>query len=419
MKGLSTLFRWLLTPREYHAEPRFSATRYARQRRAGFPLLRFIPGIEAEYRESFVPVNISRLRFANLFALPGMLGFILFDSWVGQGLQPLSADLLLLLVATPALLLPVAMTYTGWGRSRILAVTQAGTVVSGLAVVAVVIISKQVEAFFPYEAVLLVMFYAYFVSGLLWRQAVLCAWVMGLAYIAAAAYWLPQPPALLVYDVYYVMLGNLIGMIGKYFFEYQDRSAFLANRELRYLAQHDPLTGLLNRRAFRDRAGAAWAQAQRDGRDVAIALVDLDDFKKLNDRYGHLTGDAALRGVASILRDITKRPFDAAGRYGGDEMVAIWYDVDPAWLKGTLDAGLARINQLSLDGAPSLLKLKSSIGAVVAWPRAGVSLADAIKAADESLYVAKEAGGNRAVLGDTLGDPISRSSIKAQRSLPL
>src|SRR5664280_2495198 len=98
-------------------------------------------------------------------------------------------------------------------------------------------------------------------------------------------------------------------------------------RRLFTRATTDPLTGLLNRAAFEDRAQAELARAGRTGRGLALAMLDLDHFKRFNDRYGHPAGDAALTAVAGTIAR-TVRGIDAAGRYGGEEFIVLFVEAD-------------------------------------------------------------------------------------------
>jgi diguanylate cyclase (GGDEF)-like protein len=96
----------------------------------------------------------------------------------------------------------------------------------------------------------------------------------------------------------------------------------LALRDARLAAAIDPLTGCLNHGAMHQRLGEEIARARRQGTPLAVAILDLDDFKRVNDTYGHPTGDALLRHVAEALRS-EYRSFDQVARYGGDEFVVI------------------------------------------------------------------------------------------------
>jgi diguanylate cyclase (GGDEF)-like protein len=98
-------------------------------------------------------------------------------------------------------------------------------------------------------------------------------------------------------------------------------------RALRHHARIDPLTGLGNRRAFEETARAEVARSLRAGQTLSLLVGDLDDFKAVNDRYGHLAGDACLCAVADVVRDLTRQP-DSCFRWGGDEFAILLPDAD-------------------------------------------------------------------------------------------
>lgn len=148
------------------------------------------------------------------------------------------------------------------------------------------------------------------------------------------------------------------------------------------LARTDPLTGLPNRRWFEELAQRELARSDRTGSSVALAVIDLDDFKKINDRQGHAAGDSVLRRVAETAGRIF-RSVDLAARLGGDEFAVLLPDVD----SHSALVALRRFQEaLLLDPAPSVT---CSIGVVQV---AGGSLEDALRLADEALYRAKGAG---------------------------
>ena len=90
------------------------------------------------------------------------------------------------------------------------------------------------------------------------------------------------------------------------------------------IAERDFLTGLLNRRAFSERASRSWRQAIRSQQSVAVLMLDVDHFKAYNDHYGHAAGDLALQAVARTLGQHAQRPLDMLARYGGEEFVGLW-----------------------------------------------------------------------------------------------
>ncbi len=161
---------------------------------------------------------------------------------------------------------------------------------------------------------------------------------------------------------------------------------------LNYLAQFDPLTGLANRSLLWDRLDHAIVRARREGGIVTLMFVDLDDFKAVNDQYGHGTGDALLKNVAERLEG-TVRESDTVARLGGDEFTVV--------LEGQHRpefAGLVAQSILEALAAPYRIGgreifMTASIGIVV-YPLDGDIVDDLVRDADTAMYAAKEAGRN-------------------------
>lgn len=154
-----------------------------------------------------------------------------------------------------------------------------------------------------------------------------------------------------------------------------------AEREMS-LARTDALTELPNRRAFLELAGRELARAERHGSKVSFAVVDLDDFKLVNDRFGHEAGDAVLRSFADIART-SLRSIDITARTGGDEFTLILPDIDTADVAQVLDRFRSALLAHGDQG------IRCSIGVACAT---GGDLDAALAAADEALYRAKRGG---------------------------
>ncbi|MGH7532053.1 MAG: GGDEF domain-containing protein [Gemmatimonadales bacterium] len=158
----------------------------------------------------------------------------------------------------------------------------------------------------------------------------------------------------------------------------------------RALSRTDPLTSMLNTRAFHDDAVRALAACRRASRPVTVACIDLDAFKAVNDQFGHQAGDDLLRSVASRLVG-SIRPSDVAARVGGDEFVVLFPDI------GTREAALTmeRLRAaLTSEPAPGIRPVKCSIGAVT-YLRPPEQVAEMVHRADAQLYAAKAAGKDR------------------------
>lgn len=177
---------------------------------------------------------------------------------------------------------------------------------------------------------------------------------------------------------------------------------------IRHQAMHDPLTGLTNRAGFELALTAAIAEAQQHGHVVAVALLDLDAFKPINDSFGHAAGDKALQEVATRLRDCM-RPSDIVARLGGDEFVVVLPDMHyPEGAEVVARKLIAQIARpMRVDGHD--LAVTISVG-ISACPRDGIDAAHLLKCADTAMYQAKRAGRN----GYALYDPSSVESIRIE-----
>ncbi len=165
--------------------------------------------------------------------------------------------------------------------------------------------------------------------------------------------------------------------------------------ELIDLARHDPLTGLLNRRAFAEIAGREWPRIAR-GQGTAAALVcDFDHFKALNDHFGHAAGDDALTAAADILTR-SLGGIAAVSRHGGEEFVALLTDIGLDTTRLVAERIRAEVAALTLPSAPGA-RLSVSIGIAEAGPE-HVAWEDLIAEADRALYRAKAAGRDRVVV---------------------
>jgi diguanylate cyclase (GGDEF)-like protein len=175
---------------------------------------------------------------------------------------------------------------------------------------------------------------------------------------------------------------------------------FLAGMESRFrlqaLSRTDPLTQLSNRRAFDEFLSEVWQQSIRTSQSVGILVIDVDQFKSYNDRYGHPQGDEALKQLASVLRDVASRSTDMCARVGGEEFVILMAATDD---EGSLQ--VAREVQKKLEeeriehqaSATGLLTVSIGINNVV--PDKNAATETFIEHADQALYRAKDLGRNR------------------------
>ncbi len=171
-----------------------------------------------------------------------------------------------------------------------------------------------------------------------------------------------------------------------------------ANEKIQTLSRTDDLTNLYNRRFFFDKMHEEIQRAFRYKHSVSCIIMDLDHFKKINDTFGHLAGDSILRDVASIIRE-NCRKFDAAARFGGEELIIILpqTDLNNSVLVAEKIRGMVENHKTLIDGGKEI-GVTISLGAAAITPHCndvetiGIEL---IKKADMALYNAKENGRNR------------------------
>lgn len=188
--------------------------------------------------------------------------------------------------------------------------------------------------------------------------------------------------------------------IGERILELEDRLGE-AREQMEYQAMHDSLTGLLNRRAMQDHAEIEVKRAVRSSAPVGLLLIDLDDFKSVNDRLGHGVGDEALRLCARVLKD-NVRSYDWMGRWGGEEFMCVLPGASPADSGLVAERARLAVECASLPIAGSAdLKMTVSIGGASASGAAGsLELDKLISAADGALYKAKGSGRNRVCVAE-------------------
>jgi diguanylate cyclase (GGDEF)-like protein len=178
-------------------------------------------------------------------------------------------------------------------------------------------------------------------------------------------------------------------------FELHDAIDSMFHGEIRNRIRYDELTGLLTYETFRTALAWELGRETSSAKGCAVLMMDLDDFKKLNDTYGHLAGSAVLRDVGAMIR-ANVRHFDVAARYGGEEFVAYLPDTE----LGEAVTAAGRVRALLADHAFAhagrRIRLTISMG-VSHYPEDGHELQPLIQSADERLYDAKRAGKNRVV----------------------
>lgn len=249
---------------------------------------------------------------------------------------------------------------------------------------------------YPSQILGVVMIAVAFFGGFRWRQIAIGAAAFGGLGIALELMLDRNGNALL--ESYALAFMTMIAIVGSYTHELLSRIAWLAKRHASVLARTDPLTHLSSRFEFNQMFPKVLAQGHRERCNVALMLLDIDNFKRINDRHGHLFGDEVLRAIGGALRTNTgKRPLDLRVRYGGEELLVAWYDVSPDSALLLAENLLAAVRAIPLREPKSGTTIPLTASAGLTWlvPDGDTTPEQVLHVADALLYAAKSAGRDR------------------------
>ena len=157
----------------------------------------------------------------------------------------------------------------------------------------------------------------------------------------------------------------------------------------------DDLTQIFNRRYFVEQSRQYFLQAKRENKEVALIVIDLDDFKMLNDSFGHACGDRALTTVSALLKHMCKRPLDFVARKGGDEFVIFLYSSDENFITKLCDSLMQEVSRLQFDVDETVDYLTLSIGIATSKQlQEGEGIDELVHYADMAAYQSKSSGKN-------------------------
>ena len=364
----------------------------------GYGWLKFDGKIEGEFQAFYTEGHLVRVRLA------AYLVIVLFAAFLAIDVTTLPAEVsywtvrIRLGVIIPAFVGLLYVSYRPSLRRYVGRAVYAAAIVAGLGTTAVIGTAYRLGTQIPYEGILLVALFIYLIACLQWWRALIANMVTLAAFIAMELLYQQDPQAQL-YQITFICAANAIGAYGGYFLEHSARTMFLINKLLNELAELDGLTGLSNRRTLSIHLGRIWRLALRDNQPVAIAMIDIDHFKKYNDWYGHAQGDAALRAVADVIAHHARRPLDITARYGGEEFAVVWYHPSAAELPRMAEVMTNAVAALGMAHADSEFgTVTISVGVALMTPGAGQSSGELLTAADAALYEAKRQGRNRVVV---------------------
>ena len=169
-----------------------------------------------------------------------------------------------------------------------------------------------------------------------------------------------------------------------------------AYQQMQEQAQRDSLTGLYNRRRFDEMLELEWRRTRRNQAPLAVLMIDIDHFKRINDNFGHRAGDHCLQVLALCLQQVGRRPGDLVARYGGEEFVVLLPDVDVTAAMAIAERLRTKVRAQTVNaGVGCPISLTVSVGVAAQVPERHIRADSLVEAADHALYTAKQAGRDR------------------------
>lgn len=391
---------------EHQSAEDFRDTPYGRQLLQGFRFLVFGPELEREFRRYLNRQARLSQRLGACLLILVVAGYLYAERHLFAQSDPgwlRELTLLRLLETLPGLaILALSLFHK---RVRIIANRLFPLLLVLVGIIAARIDIQyetlQAEMSFRYGAGLLIVCSFFFLGITFWRALISAALIV-LIDVLMAAMILPSFEMKVHWiSVSYYLLLLVIGATSRYVHEYSQREQFLVRKLLGWVAQHDALTGLANRRSFDTALNQTLLQARRDRQPLALLLLDLDNFKAYNDNLGHPAGDALIRDFGVLLEGFSRRPMDLAARVGGEEFAVLLLNCDAASAQTIAGQILSTLAERAIPHPASAQGrcVTTTIGVAMWQP--GQTAEQLYQTADAALYRAKQAGKNRYVLSPT------------------
>ncbi len=300
------------------------------------------------------------------------------------------------------LLLSLGKKYYCWGQQLIVLVL----VLVSISITAMTVVIPAEMNDIYVAGLMLVAMYGYTVSRLRFFLATVGSWLGLLIFNLANILWGDASNWDLIAGNFFCISSNVMGMVASYSMEYDSRRNFLLQRQLRQersrlksLVLTDELTLLPNRRRFFEHYEDEWQRARRNGKCLSLIMIDVDYFKRVNDKYGHQAGDECLRQLAKVLLSHARRAGDMVARLGGEEFVLLLPNIshqEGCEIAEQLrkDVELREIN-LNHGAKQVTLRLTISCGVASAEPDVEYEQELLLSASDKAMYEAKAQGRNR------------------------
>jgi len=383
----------------------------------GFPWMTFPSDMEQQFQRDGADARARHFLISGLISLLIYNGFLLVDYLMARDVFWLALELRLL-VFTPVSLLALYIFHKGalpWLRQAPPSIVDVLALIGGIGAAAslaiIPMLSRSPMVHFYPVGFMVVITYGNVVQRLRFWFAVVFTLVLLGAFVGSVMAIADFPARLLWPISSMVVSVALFTLSTNYFLERDERRRYLltlrerglvselsqAHTRLREVFDIDALTGMHNRSHIQEHLSLLWERVRRDGDHLSLLLVDIDHFKKFNERYGNAAGDACLQKVARVLQDGQRRTGDTVARYGGEEFVVVLPRTDASFAVGAAERIRQAVEALQIrhESSTTALHLTASVGVVSCQAGPGLSIEQVLAVAEQALQQAKLEGRNR------------------------
>jgi diguanylate cyclase (GGDEF)-like protein len=386
----------------------------------GWSRLRFPTALEQRFLNEGAAARLRYMVFSGILSLIVFNGFLSADYLLASDVFDLALKIRLGLF-TP---LAIGLLTLGWfGRDWVLRVVppvgvECLVLISGVFAAAclacILAATHSPTGQYYHVGLMVVVIYANVVQRLRFWYALACSVAILVMHIGGVL-MVPAFNQRLILPVIALVGATVVfTLMANYAMERDERQRYLlflrqkqllhelddVHHRLQNLARVDVLTGVYNRRHLQTYLQQAWQRAQHGQDELAVIMLDVDHFKKYNDRYGHPAGDRCLAQVAEAMQACLRRPGDLVARYGGEEFIAVLPQTSAALAQQAAERIRLTVQTLGLAhaGSHTATVVTVSVGVAGALATPERSASDLISAADAALYEAKHGGRNRVVM---------------------
>ncbi len=359
--------------------------------------------LEKEFRLSYIHSTVETTKKAMAIAFFIYIISSFLDIPFYHTIRPVTFIVIYTIIVPISIVVYILSRYPIFKR-QIIGITTAVIIIGGIGILIMVGMADPPINYFAHSAFIILFMCVYSITRILFIYATITCIFLIVCYECVFLYLKPIPLSIIIPSNFFMLSAFILSMIGGYIIEMYARKNFIQlkiiqndaiklnklNKELKKLATIDPLTKLYNRSFMENKIEEAISLFKRKDMPISFLFLDVDNFKKINDTYGHSFGDKVLKQVAQLIRNSLRKE-DLAFRYGGDEFCVLFINTG---LEEAVRVGQRLLEKIKKYAREKRLDIGISGGCIQITTTLSTP-DDIIKKADKVLYKAKHEGKGR------------------------